>query len=104
MSTNNQRSYFKCKRLDQITRYSTYLIPSAVVRVITISPRGCARKDSTAHADRVLGVKDNLQSEMEDEMLQLASEKAVLVVTICTELGDQKRTRDLHVPILRREI
>ncbi|GFN77561.1 hypothetical protein PoB_000406700 [Plakobranchus ocellatus] len=39
---------------------------------------------------------------MEGEML--GSEKAVPVVTICTELGDPKRTRDLHVPILRREI
>ncbi|GFO34799.1 hypothetical protein PoB_006130400 [Plakobranchus ocellatus] len=62
------------------------------------------RKDSTVSEGPVLKVSDNLQREIKDRMLQLARRKAVPVVTNCEALEDPRRTRDLRVPIVRREI
>ncbi|GFN76557.1 hypothetical protein PoB_000306300 [Plakobranchus ocellatus] len=42
--------------------------------------------------------------EIKDVRFRSASEKALLVVNNCTTLGYPRRSRDLRVPILRREI
>ncbi|GFS16445.1 hypothetical protein ElyMa_006796300 [Elysia marginata] len=49
-------------------------------------------------------VTDNLQSEVKDGMLQLASGKSVPVMMNCAALSDPEKTRSLRLPILRGEI
>ncbi|GFR95703.1 reverse transcriptase [Elysia marginata] len=49
-------------------------------------------------------VTDNLQSEVKDGMLELASGKSVPVLMNCAALSDQEKTNSLCLPILRGEI
>ncbi|GFN86558.1 hypothetical protein PoB_001306400 [Plakobranchus ocellatus] len=49
-------------------------------------------------------VTDDLQSEVEDGMLNLASGKFVPVMTNCAALRDPEKTRSLGLPVLRGEI
>ncbi|GFR81479.1 Pol polyprotein [Elysia marginata] len=49
-------------------------------------------------------VTDNLQSEVKDGMLQLASGKSVPVMMNCAALSDLEKTNSLCLPILRGEI
>ncbi|GFR72345.1 hypothetical protein ElyMa_000377200 [Elysia marginata] len=49
-------------------------------------------------------VTDNLQSEVKDGMLQLASGKSVPVMANCAALSDPEKTKSLRLPILRGEI
>ncbi|GFR75375.1 hypothetical protein ElyMa_005775400 [Elysia marginata] len=46
-------------------------------------------------------VTDNLQSEVKDGMLELASGKSVPVMMNCAALSDPEKTKSLRLPILR---
>ncbi|GFO45181.1 hypothetical protein PoB_007168600 [Plakobranchus ocellatus] len=65
-----------------------------------MAPREGARRDFAATAGLALEVKDILQIEIKDGMLQMANGKPVSVVKNCATLGDPKRMSDLCVPIL----
>ncbi|GFN74080.1 aminopeptidase n [Plakobranchus ocellatus] len=71
-------------------------------KISTAPPVG-ATKDSAASAGPTLEMTDNFQNEIRNGMLQLASAKAVPIVTTAA-LGDPKKMRDLRVHILLREI
>ncbi|GFO48116.1 hypothetical protein PoB_007462100 [Plakobranchus ocellatus] len=47
---------------------------------------------------------DDLQREVEDSMLKLASGKSVPVMTNCAALRDPEKTRSLGLPVLKKEI
>ncbi|GFR71256.1 hypothetical protein ElyMa_005674800 [Elysia marginata] len=49
-------------------------------------------------------VTDNLQSEVKDGLLELASGKSVPVMMNCAALSDPEKTNSLRLPILRCEI
>ncbi|GFS22004.1 reverse transcriptase [Elysia marginata] len=49
-------------------------------------------------------VTDNLQSEVKDGMLQLASGKSVPVMMNCAALSDPEKTKSLRLPILRGKV
>ncbi|GFR68174.1 reverse transcriptase [Elysia marginata] len=49
-------------------------------------------------------VTDNLQSEVKDGMLQLASGKSVPVMMYCAALSGPEKTNSLRLPILRGEL
>ncbi|GFN78934.1 hypothetical protein PoB_000544000 [Plakobranchus ocellatus] len=62
-STTNQRSCFKCKRLDHIARNCKYSSPSARkagAGVIATAPREGERKNSAAPTSHVPEVSENL--------------------------------------------
>ncbi|GFO13293.1 hypothetical protein PoB_003979800 [Plakobranchus ocellatus] len=71
-SPNNQRLCFKYKR--QVISLVTAHIQSlsekkAGARMIATSPRGVARKDSTARAYPALEVTDNLQGDICNDLV-----------------------------------
>ncbi|GFR91247.1 hypothetical protein ElyMa_002587900 [Elysia marginata] len=49
-------------------------------------------------------VTDNLQSELKDGMLELASGKSVPVMMNCVALSDPEKTNSFRLPTLKGEI
>ncbi|GFO19357.1 gypsy retrotransposon integrase-like protein 1 [Plakobranchus ocellatus] len=106
-SVADQRSCFKCKKAGHIARYCT-----AVDSTTKKADAGVVVKTTevnTAEVRRLaegptMEVTDDLQSEVEDGMLKLASGKSVPVMTNCAALRDPEKTRSLVLPILKGEI
>ncbi|GFO17320.1 reverse transcriptase [Plakobranchus ocellatus] len=98
----DQRSCFKCKKTGHITRYCT-----TVDSTTKKAGAGVVVKTTEVNTPEVrkpaesptMEVMDDLQSEVEDGMLKLASGKSVLVMTNCAALRDPKKTRSLGLPV-----
>ncbi|GFO27804.1 reverse transcriptase [Plakobranchus ocellatus] len=106
-SVADHRSCFKCKKTRHIARYCT-----AVDSTTKKTGAGVVVKTTevnTAEARKpvegpTMEVTDDLQSEVEDGMLKLASGKSVSVMTNCSALRDPEKTRSLGLPVLKGEI
>ncbi|GFO37922.1 hypothetical protein PoB_006442700 [Plakobranchus ocellatus] len=93
LSTNNQPSCSKCKRYGNIARncaYSSPQVKKTSAGVVAILLRVDVTKDSAESTGPALEVTDNTQSEMKDDMLQLASGRLPVVMN-CTAQADPKR-------------
>ncbi|GFO17880.1 reverse transcriptase [Plakobranchus ocellatus] len=106
-SVADQRSCFKCKKSGYITQYCTALdsttkkAGAGVVVKTTEVNTAEVRKPAEGPT---MEVTDDLQSEVEDGMLKLASEKPVTVMKNCAALRDPEKTRSLGFPVLKGEI
>ncbi|GFN79109.1 Zinc finger protein [Plakobranchus ocellatus] len=106
-SVADQRSCFKCKKTGDIARYCT-----AVDSTTEKAGAGVVVKTTEVNTAEVrkpaegpmMEVTDDLQSEVEDGMLKLASGKSVPVMTNCAALRDPEKTRSLGLPVLKGEI
>ncbi|GFN91321.1 hypothetical protein PoB_001782700 [Plakobranchus ocellatus] len=103
-SVANQKSCFKCKKTEHIARYCTAVdnttkkAGAGVVVKTTEVNTAEVRKPAEGPTMEVLG---DLQSEVEDGMLKLASGKSVPVMTNCAALRDPEKTRRLGLPVLK---
>ncbi|GFO29002.1 hypothetical protein PoB_005550700 [Plakobranchus ocellatus] len=86
-SVADQRSCFKCKKTGYIARYCT-------VVVVKTTEMNTAEVRKPAEGP-TMEVTDDLQSEVEDGMLKLASGKSVPVMTNCAALRDPEKSRSL---------
>ncbi|GFO34139.1 Zinc finger protein [Plakobranchus ocellatus] len=106
-SVADHRSCFKCKKTGHIARYCTAVdsttkkTGAGVVVKTTEVNTAEARKPAEGPT---MEVTDDLQSEVEDGMLKLASGKSVSVMTNCAALRDPEMTRSLGLPVLKGEI
>ncbi|GFO36759.1 hypothetical protein PoB_006326400 [Plakobranchus ocellatus] len=106
-SVADQRSCFKCKKTGHIARYCT-----AVDSTTKKAGAGRVMKTTEVKIAEVrkltegpmMEVTDDLQSEVEDGTLKLASGKSVPVMTNCAALRNPEKTRSLGLPVLQGEI
>ncbi|GFO24247.1 hypothetical protein PoB_005075200 [Plakobranchus ocellatus] len=97
-SVADQRSCFKCKKTGHST---TKKAGAGVIVKSTKVNTAEVRKPAEGPTMKVTG---DLQSEVEDGMLKLASGKSVPVMTNCAALRDPEKTRSLGLPVLKGEI
>ncbi|GFO41266.1 Zinc finger protein [Plakobranchus ocellatus] len=103
----DQRLCFKCKKTGHIARYCTAVdsttkkAGAGVVVKMTEVNTAEVRKPAKGPT---MEVTDDLQSEVEDGMLKLASGKSVPVMTNCAALRDLEKSRSLGLPVLKGEI
>ncbi|GFN97917.1 sulfotransferase [Plakobranchus ocellatus] len=103
-SVADQKSCYECKKTGHIARYCT-----TVDSITKKAGAGMVVKTSEVNTAEVrklaegstIEVTDDLQSEVEDGMLKLASGKSVPVMTNCAALRDWKKTRSLGLPVLK---
>ncbi|GFO42458.1 gypsy retrotransposon integrase-like protein 1 [Plakobranchus ocellatus] len=106
-SVADQWSCSKCKKTGHIARYCT-----AVDSTTNKAGAGLVVKTTEVNTaevrklaeDPTMEVTDDLQSEVEDGMLKLASGKSIPVMTNCAALRDPEKTRSLGLPFLKEEI
>ncbi|GFR87729.1 zinc finger protein [Elysia marginata] len=103
----DQRLCFKCKKTGHIARYCTAVDTTmkkagagVVLKATEVKTAGMKKPTEGS----TMKVTDNLQSEVKDGMLQLASGKSVPVMMNCAALSDPEKTKSLLLPILRGEI
>ncbi|GFS23311.1 hypothetical protein ElyMa_003386600 [Elysia marginata] len=103
----DKRLCFKCKKTGHIARYCTAVDTTmkragagVVLKATEVKTAGVKKPTEGS----TMKVTDNLQSEVKDGMLQLASGKSVPVMMNCAALSDPEKTKSLRLPILRGEI
>ncbi|GFR60628.1 reverse transcriptase [Elysia marginata] len=103
----DQRLCFKCKKTGHIARYCTAVdtgMKKAGAGVVLKAPEVKTAAVKKPTEGSTMKVTDNLQSEVKDGMLQLASGKSIPVMVNCAALGDPGKTNSLRLPIFRGEI
>ncbi|GFS07184.1 Gypsy retrotransposon integrase-like protein 1 [Elysia marginata] len=102
----DQRLCFKCKKTGHIARYCTAVdttvkkAGAGVVFKATEVKTAAVKKPTEGST---MKVTDNLQKQVKDGMLQLASGKSVPVMMNCAALSDPEKTKSLRLPILRED-
>ncbi|GFR99799.1 hypothetical protein ElyMa_002800900 [Elysia marginata] len=103
----DQRLCFKCKKTGHVARYCTAVdatrkkAGAGVVLKATEVKTAAVKKPTEGST---MKVTDNLQSEVKDGVLELASGKSVPVLMNRAPLGDPEKTNSLRLSILRGEI
>ncbi|GFO14865.1 Zinc finger protein [Plakobranchus ocellatus] len=106
-SVAHQRSCFKCKKTGHIARYCTAVdstTKKASAEVVVETTEVNTAEVRKPAKGPTIEVTDDLQSEVEDGPLKLASGKSVPVMTNCAALRDPEKTRSLDLPVLKGEI
>ncbi|GFR64152.1 hypothetical protein ElyMa_005498800 [Elysia marginata] len=102
----DQRLCFKCKKTGHIVRYCTAVdttmkkAGAGVVLKATEVKTAEVKKPTEGSTMKVT----NLQSEVKDGMLELASGESVPLMMNGAALSDPEKTKSLRLPILRGEI
>ncbi|GFO18459.1 reverse transcriptase [Plakobranchus ocellatus] len=97
----------KCKKTGHIARYCTAVDSmtkkAGVGVVVKMTEVNAAEVRKPAECP-TMEVTDDLQSEVENDLLKLASGKSVPVMTNCADLRDPEKTRSLGLPVLKGDI
>ncbi|GFO19548.1 Pol polyprotein [Plakobranchus ocellatus] len=106
-SVADQRSCFKCKKTGHIARYCTAVdstTKKAGAGVVVKTTQVNTAEVRKPAEDPTMKVTGDLQSEVENGMLKLASGKSIPVMTNCAALRDPEKTRSLGLPVLKGQI
>ncbi|GFR63262.1 hypothetical protein ElyMa_003600300 [Elysia marginata] len=95
----DQRLCFKCKKTGHIARYCTAEVTTmkkagagVVLKATEVNTAGVKKPTEGS----TMKVTDNLQSEVKDGVLQLASGKSVPVMMNCAALSDPGKTKSFR--------